>query len=71
MFRRNKKAERHFEHLLDEGGIPSFPNAVADAIQQVASPDVDLGEVVPAFARQIQTVDRIRRRRSPLALFPP
>ncbi|MEM7286294.1 MAG: HDOD domain-containing protein [Actinomycetota bacterium] len=50
MFGRNKKAERRFEHLLDEGGIPSFPNAVADAIQQVASPDVDLGEVAETIS---------------------
>lgn len=50
MFRRNKKAERRFEHLLDEGGIPSFPSAVADAIQQVASPDVDLGEVAETIS---------------------
>ena len=50
MFGRNKKAQRRFEHLLDEGGIPSFPNAVADAIQQVASPDVDLGEVAETIS---------------------
>lgn len=50
MFRRNKKAERRFEHLLDEGGIPSFPSVVADAIQQVASPDVDLGEVAETIS---------------------
>lgn len=45
LFRRNKKAESHFAALSDEGNIPSFPSAVADAIQQIAQPDVDLGEV--------------------------
>ena len=50
MFGRNKKAQRRFEHLLDEGGIPSFPNAVADAIQQVASAEVDLGEVAETIS---------------------
>lgn len=43
--RRNDRAENRFQHLIEEGDVPTFPSVVADAIQQVASPEVDLGEV--------------------------
>ena len=42
---RNDRAENRFQHLIEEGDVPTFPSVVADAIQQVASAEVDLGEV--------------------------
>lgn len=48
--RRNDRAENRFQHLVEQGGLPGFPSVVADAIQQVATPEVDLGEVAMTVA---------------------
>ena len=48
--RRNQAAESRFDHLLDEGNVPGFPQVVAEAIQQIASPDVDLGVVAQTIS---------------------
>ncbi len=48
--RRRARAQERFRHLLDEGGIPTFPNVVAEAIQQVSSPDVDLRDVAATIS---------------------
>ncbi len=46
LFRRsNPPAQKRFESLLEQGSVPSFPKVVADALQKIASPDVELAEV--------------------------
>lgn len=39
------RAEERFEHMMEAGDVPTFPSVVADAIQQVSCPEVDLGDV--------------------------
>ena len=48
--KKNEKATNRFEHLLRADDIPSFPSVVAEAIEKVARPDVDLGDVASTIS---------------------
>lgn len=65
--RRNDRAENRFQDLIEEGEVPSFPSVVAEAIQLVSSPDVDLGEVAMTISADPKlTVAVLKLANSPL-----
>ncbi len=65
--RRSRAAEDRFQHLLDDGGIPTFPSVVTEAIQQVSSPDVDLRDVAVTISADPRlTVAVLKLANSPL-----
>ncbi len=64
--RRNDRAENRFQKLIENGDVPTFPSVVAEAIQQVSSPDVDLGEVAMTISADPKlTVSLLKLANSP------
>ncbi len=64
--RQNARAEQRFQHLMEAGDVPTFPSVVADAIQQVSSPEVDLGEVANTISADPRlTVSLLKLANSP------
>ncbi len=64
--RRNKKAEQRLKQLIETGDVPSFPNVVAEAIQLVSSPTVDLRELADTISADPKlTVSILKLANSP------
>lgn len=61
LFHRKKveTAAQRFEHLLDQGELPSFPSVVADAIAEISRPDVDMARVAAVIAADPKLTVRV------------
>ena len=50
LIRKRRSARDQLRALVDQDNVPSFPNVVAEAIQQVTTPDVELSEVAQTIS---------------------